>query len=214
MSFMPSMPFLLKTVPSTAPFLRGAAVTTLGTSGTSRSVSIPSPSAADTSVIALYTDAACTLALTGYTALITGSTAHLLYKLNCTGSEGTSVTVTGFNTGDKTGAIGYALGNVSTTQAPSKSTVATGSSTAPRSTVVTASWGSHANYFLSFFTGLATLSINNYPTGYNDGNSKAGISTACAAAWDEKTSASDTPGAYTTSATVLWTAYGVVFKGV
>ena len=98
---------------------------------------------------------------------------------------------------------------------PEISTVATGASTTPNATSVTASWGSADNLFITLY-GIDSGAPTAYPTNYSLAQTSTTTTPTSAAygglAARQLAAASDDPGAFTNSTSDNWAAYTIVVK--
>lgn len=202
-----------------------SAVTKKTTSSTSWTINLPSGIAAgDTLFIYLRASVTfTTFTITGFTALVTSThSTWPMYKLNCTGSEGSTVTGTSGSSANGI-VVALLLHTVSTTQAPTiDNTVSGASGTTIDPHSVTASWGSFNNLFIS--TGSAALvsqTITSYSARYNTfkyfdtegGGGNLFVAICCR----QLIAATDDPGPITFGSTYTTgggTGYSFVFKGI
>lgn len=157
----------------------------------------------------------------GFTLLTSGSlNFHILYKLALDGTEGGNVNFT-ISAGNKVSAIAYNIQGHSTTNAPEKSTVATGTSNNPDSTSLAPSGGSKDYLWLAVFRMAGEILDNDslitgVPTNYINSASKTTgtvgtVASNCCVGTAERaaTGSSEDPAQWSCNINVAWSAYTI-----
>lgn len=185
------------------------------TAATSRAVNLPSGiTSGELLLMFMGSGAATTYNATGWTDLLASNAVYgILYRI-ADGSEGATVTVTTAST--KLACIVFRVTNWFGSGIPAKTTLVSGSSTAPDPGALTPAWGAADTLWFAFEGSGNGATATVYPTNYADNQTTVAATGGSAAtrggaavATRNLNNASDDPSAFTISTSASWGAFTI-----